>query len=131
MRPDRLLTDERGSAPVESVFAIVILAVLTLGALQVAFALYARNVLASAAHEGARAAVERGAVAADAEALVTSVVQRAAGGMVDDLRVDVGVAHDGPRSVVTVHVRGTAAPFGPVPVTIPLDSTATSVVEAP
>ena len=36
------------------------LAVLTLGAVQVAFVLYARNVLASAAHEGVRAAVERG-----------------------------------------------------------------------
>jgi Flp pilus assembly protein TadG len=131
MRPDRLLTDERGSAPVETVFAIVMLVVVTLGALQVAFALYARNVLASAAHEGARAAVERGAVPGDAEDLVTSVVQRSAGGMVDDLRVDVSAAADGTRSVVTVHVRGTTAPLGPVPVTVPLDATATSVVETP
>ena len=131
MRPHRLLTSERGSAPLESIFAIVLLLVLTLGALQVAFALYARNVLASAAHEGVRALVERGAVAGDALALATGVVRRAAGGLVDDVRVDVTSAERGPRTVLTVRVRGTTARFGPVPVTIPLTASATSVVESP
>lgn len=131
MRPHRLLNDERGSAPLESVFAIVMLVVLTLGALQVAFALYARNVLASAAHEGVRAVVERGSVEDDARAVAAAVVERAAGGLVDDLRVDVTSVAQGARTITTVHVRGSTAPFGPVPVTLPLRATARSVSEAP
>ena len=131
MRPDRLLRSERGSAPLESVFAIVMLVVLTLGALQVAFTLYARNVLAAAAHEGARAVVERGAVAGDALRVATAVIERAAGGLVDDVRVELSAGGRGPRTVLTVHVRGTTAPFGPVPVTLPLSASATSVAESP
>ena len=121
------MNDERGSAPVEGIFAIVMLVVLTLGGLQVALALYARNVAVSAAHEGARAIVERGAVAADAEAVAAGVVRRAAGGMVEDLAVDVS----GSRTLVSVHVRGTTARLGPVPVTIPLRATATVSRELP
>ncbi len=131
MRPHRLLNGERGSAPIESIFAIVMLLILTLGALQVAFALYARNVLTSAAHEGVRALVERGAVDADGQSVATAVVRRGAGGLVDDLRVGVTSAERGPRTVVTVHVRGRTARFGPVPVTLPLTATATSVAEMP
>ena len=131
MRPDRLLKSERGSAPLESIFAIVMLVVLTLGALQVAFALYARNVLASAAHEGVRAIVERGAAMDEAPAVASAVIERAAGGLVDDVRVDVTAAERSPRAVLTVHVRGVTAPFGPVPVTLPLSASATSVAESP
>lgn len=127
MRSHRLLSDERGSAPLESVFAIVMLVVLTLGAIQVAFALYARNVVASAAHEGARAIVERGAVEGDARALAAYVVERSAGGLVDDLSVDVATS----ERAVRVHVRAVTASFGPVPVTVPLRATATSFVERP
>ncbi len=107
------------------------LVVLTLGALQVAFALYARNVLASAAHEGVRAVVERGAAEGDAQAVAAAVVERAAGGLVERLRVDVTSAPRGSRTIFTVQVRGKTAPFGPVPVTLPLVATATSATEAP
>ena len=131
MRPHRLLNGERGSAPVESIFAIVMLVVLTMGTLQVAFSLYARNVTVSAAHEGARAIVERGAVAGDAEAVATEVVRRAAGGLVDDLAVDVTSEQSGSRTILSVHVRGKTARFGPVPVTIPLRATATAAQEVP
>ena len=131
MRSHRLLNAEHGSAAIETVFAIVLLVVLTLGAVQVAFALYARNVVASAAHEGVRAAVERGATGADAVDVVAAVVERAAGGLVDDLRVDVTSATRGPRTVLTVHVRGATAVFGPVPVALPLSAEATSVTETP
>lgn len=127
MRTDRLLKDERGSAAVESVFAIVMLIVLTLGAVQVAFALYARNVVASAAHEGARAIVERGSVTSDARAVAATVVERSAGGLVQDLEVDVTTSDD----AVRVHVRATTARFGPVPISIPLRASATSFVERP
>lgn len=127
MRAHRLLTGERGSAPVETIGAIVMLVVLTLGAVQVAFALYARNVVMSAAHEGARAVVERGPVAGDAEEVAASVVTRSAGGLVDDLAVDVRAT----GTTVTVNVRATAAAFGPVPVAVPLTASATSFVERP
>jgi Flp pilus assembly protein TadG len=120
-----VLRDERGSAPLESIFAIVMLVVLTLGAVQVAFALYARNVVMSAAHEGARAVVERGAISEDAQAVAFAVVERSAGGLVDGLRVDVTTS----GSAVRVHVRATTAPFGPVPVALPLGATATSFRE--
>ena len=128
MRPHRLLTSsDRGSATVESIFSIVMLMLVTLGALQVAFVLYARNVLASAAHEGVRAAVELEAVEGDAGAMAASVVERAAGGLVDDLDVDAVAARSGSREVLTVRVRATVAAFGPVPVAIPVSVTATSV----
>lgn len=106
---------------------MVLLMLLTLGALQVAFALYARNVVASAAHEGVRALVERDSGVADAETVATTVVERATGGLVEDLSVDV----TGSEGVVRVHVRGRTAPFGPVPITVPLRATATSVRETP
>lgn len=127
MRAHRLLKDERGSAPVESIGAIVMLLLLTLGAVQVAFALYARNVVLSAAHEGARAVVERGAVAGDARAIATAVVRRSAGGLVDGLVVDVTPA----GTTIRVDVRATTAPFGPVPFRMPLEASATATLERP
>lgn len=131
MRSHRLLRNrERGSATIESIFAIVMLAVLTLGAAQVAFVLYARNVLVSAAHEGVRAAVERGATAGDATPVVSSVIRRAAGGLVSDLAVVAHASSRPGREVLTVSVRGTVAVFGPVPLEIPVTATATSVREA-
>lgn len=127
MRTDRLLSDERGSAPVETIGALVVLLVLTLGAVQVAFALYARNVVMSAAHEGARAVVERGAVVGDAEEVAAAVVARSAGGLVDDLAVDVATT----ATTIRVSVRAKTAAFGPVPVRVPLTASATSFVERP
>jgi Flp pilus assembly protein TadG len=127
MRPDRLLREERGSAPVETIGAIVMLVVLTLGAVEVAFALYARNVVMSAAHEGARAVAERGAVAADARELAAAVVARSAGGLVDGLAVDVTTT----GTTVRVSVRAKSAPFGPVPVALPLRASATSFLDSP
>jgi hypothetical protein len=121
---------ERGSATVESIFAIVMLAVLTLGAVQVAFVLYARNVLVSAAHEGVRASIERGAAGGDAAPVISSVIRRAAGGLVSDVAVDAEVSPAGGREVLRVKVRGTVAAFGPVPFEIPVTATATSVREA-
>ncbi|MFJ6679163.1 TadE/TadG family type IV pilus assembly protein [Microbacterium sp. NPDC091382] len=49
----RLLSDERGSTPVEFVLVGVLLTVLTLGVLQLGLAVYVRNVVHDAAVEGA------------------------------------------------------------------------------
>lgn len=127
MRWDRLLNNEDGSAPIESIFSMVLLLLLMLGVIQVGLALYARNVLIASAHEGARAAVERGASGSDAETIATAAVRRSAGGLVRDLQVDVEASRSIDATIVTVHVAGTVGSFGPVPIPVPVsvDATAT------
>jgi Flp pilus assembly protein TadG len=115
---------ERGSAPVETIFAIVFLMLLVLGVLQVAFALYVRNVVASSAHEGARAAIELGRDPASARSIARDVVARSAGGLVRDLDVDTAVGRSSNGSVVRVLVTGSLTPFGPFPISIPFATTA-------
>ena len=104
--------------------AIVVLMFLALGTIEVAFALYARNVVGAAAHEGARAAAELGGSRNDASDVVRAAVTKAAGGLVRDLRVQTTVARRGVRSVIRVHVAGMLKPFGPVPLPVPLKATA-------
>ena len=114
------IRQEEGSAVVESVFAIIFLMLLALGTIEVAFALYGRNVVLSAAHEGARAAVEVGRTPDEAEAIAIDTVRNAAGGLVDDLRVDVASsAGEGVRSV-QVTVAGHLSLLGPLPFTVPI-----------
>jgi Flp pilus assembly protein TadG len=127
LRQHRLLTlqDERGSAVVESVMAIIVLMFLVLGTIEVAFALYARNVVGAAAHEGARAAAELGRTSGDATSVARAAVVRSAGGLVRDLQVSSTVARVGTRSVVRVRVSGMLRSFGPVPVPVPLRAEAT------
>jgi Flp pilus assembly protein TadG len=118
---------QRGSAVLESIFALLLLLVLVLGAIQVAFVLYARNVVASSAHEGARAAVELGRDAADARTVAATVVESSARGLVEQLQVDVSLQSEGELSIVRVYVTGRLKSFGVVPVAIPVRSIATSV----
>jgi Flp pilus assembly protein TadG len=117
---------QRGSAPIETVFAVGILLFLALGTVQVAFALYARNVMAASAHEGARAAIELGRSPADAIAVARRTVVRSAGGLVEGLRVDVTIQSTGTDSVVRVRIRGWLKALGPVPLPLPVDAVATS-----
>ncbi|MFN2388128.1 MAG: TadE/TadG family type IV pilus assembly protein [Actinomycetota bacterium] len=128
MRLDRLLTRreprERGSAVVESIFAILMLLVLVLGAIEVAFALYGRNVLMTSAHEGARAAIEIGRDPSEAEALALRTVERAAGGLVEALQVRVASLDSGSERRVIVQVRGRVRALGPVPLRIPVEAIA-------
>jgi hypothetical protein len=119
-----LLSDARGSAVVETVMATVVLMTLVLGSIEVAFALYARNVVAAAAHEGARAAVELGSTSGDAARVARAAAQRAAGGLIDDLEVLTSVRRVGADTLVRVRVRGMLEAFGPVPLPIPLSSVA-------
>ena len=123
MRKRRLLND-RGSTTVEATAAIVLLILLVLGTLEVAYLLYARNVVMSSAHEGARAAVERGRDLEDAKAIALDTVERAAGGLIRGLEVRVGSARSASGRVVIVRVSGTLTPLAPVPIPIPLTATA-------
>ena len=117
---------QRGSAPVETVFAMAILLFLVLGTVQVAFAVYARNVMAASAHEGARAAIELGRSPADAVAVARRTVVRSAGGLVEGLRVSVTIQRIGADSVVRVRISGWLKALGPVPLPLPVDAVATS-----
>ena len=118
------MISERGSAVVESVAGIVALLVLVVGVIEVAFALYARNVVVAAAHEGARAAIELGSGPGDASAVARAAVHRAAGGLVDDLVVETSFAATRPTVRVRVTVSGVLDAFGPVPFPMRLSSTA-------
>jgi hypothetical protein len=128
MRSSQLLSGspplERGSAPVESLLAIVILLFLALGVVEVAFALYGRNVVAASAHEGARAGIEVGRSPADAAAVASRAVRSAAGALISHLKVDSAATRIGGRLVVRVRVSGTMESFGPVPFPIPVSAAA-------
>lgn len=116
---------ERGSAPLDAVFAMAFLLFLVLGAIEVVWALYGRNVLMSSAHEGARAAVEIGRSSSDAVAIATRSIERSAGGLVEDLEVGVSTALKEGRSSVHVEVEAVLVPWGPVPLPIPVRTAAT------
>jgi hypothetical protein len=122
-------SEDRGAAPVEMTFAIILLMTLTLGVIQVAFTLYARNVVAASAHEAARAALERGRSESEAASIAREVVTRATGRLVDDLTVNVATRGPANRRFVSVRVRGVVTDFGPVPLPIHLSSTATAQID--
>lgn len=126
VRRHRLLTrSQRGSAPVGAIFGMLFIVFIVLGSIEVAFALYARNVVASAAHEGARAAIEVNRSLGDAAEIAQRTVARAAGGLVSELAVhtDITTSPEGiGRSNVTV--RAELRVLGPIPVTIPVRLTA-------
>ena len=81
------------------------------------------------AHEGARAAIERGRTAEEASVIARDTVNSAAGGLVDGLRVDVSSQSVGERQLVVVTVAGRVRPVGPVPVTMHLSTRATATRE--
>lgn len=110
----------------DATLSIIILLVMVLGAVQVALTLYARNVVAAAAHEGARAAIELGRNPHDALVVARSSVERSAGGLVDRMRVTMSLDSTGARSVVQVRVTGLLNSPGPVPLKFPVSSVATS-----
>lgn len=126
VRHHRLLIqrDDRGSAPIESLFALILLLFLMLGTIEVAFALYGRNVIASAAHEAARTAVELGRDPRDAAVVATNTVVRSAGGLTRDLNVVVDT--DTGDGSVRVTVTGVVDAFGPIPFPFPVEAVATA-----
>ena len=129
MRRHRLLKDERGSAVVESTLSIVVLMFLVLGTVQVALVLYGRNVLMTAAHEGARAAVEIGRDPADGAIKARQMIERTTGSIVRDLDIVVGQESWGGRDVVSVRVSGKLGTFGPVPVPVRIPTRASATRE--
>ena len=118
---------ERGSALVESIFAIVFLMVLTLGVTQLALTLYGRNVVIASAHEGARAATELGRSQREAEEIALRTTRSATGSLVDDLEIEVLSEPAGEDALITVRLTGRLAAVGPVPISIPVEAQASSL----
>jgi hypothetical protein len=110
------LLNDRGSTLVESVFGLTLLLLAAIAIVQVALVMYARNVMAAAAHEGARLAVERGAQPEEARALALGVIEGVAGGLVDNTTITSGVSGDR----LTLRVSGSVDSFGPLPLGIPV-----------
>lgn len=108
MRPPAALADDRGSSPVEFVLVGALLTALILSALQIAFAIYVRNVVHDAAVEGAHYAALADTTLGEGAERTRTVISRAVG---RDYAEDVSVGQDsslGHESVV-VRVR-TALP---------------------
>jgi hypothetical protein len=122
-----LTIPERGSALVESIFAIVFLMLLSLGVAQLALTLYGRNVVIASAHEGARAATELGRTEEEGMAIALRTTRSATGSLVDDLEIEVLAEPAGEDALITVRLRGRLAAIGPVPVSIPVEAQASSV----
>lgn len=106
---------ERGSVTVESVAAMVLLLFLVLGTIEIAFFLYARNVVKASAHEGARAALEIGRTQEEAAMLAERTVRRAVGGIVRDIEVMTNARSLDGSSFVRVSVDAKIEGFGPIP----------------
>ena len=99
---------------------------LVVGVIEVALALYGRNVALAAAHEGARAAIELASSREEAAEVARATVKRAAGNLVQQLRVSVRAFRSSDHSLVRVHVTGKLNVVGPVPLPVPLVVSATA-----
>lgn len=126
-----MLNREMGSAPVESIFAVILLMVLALGTIQVGLALYGRNVVSSAAHEAARAGIELGTTRSEAESIAASMVKTAGGRLVRGLEVRVDAQEDERVRTVRVRIVGTIDVIGPLPLPVPVDARASATTEGP
>lgn len=129
MRRPSLLGDERGSSPVEFVLVGTLLTALTLAVLQIAFAVYVRNVVHDAAVEGAHHAALADTSHAEGVARTQEVITRAIGG---EYAEEVAVGEDtalGHPSVV-MRVRTTLPVIGLLGVPYGLEVEARAPVES-
>lgn len=102
----RVCADDRGSAPVEFVLVGTLLTALTLAVLQLAFAVYVRNVVHDAAVEGAYHAALADTTPQEGVDVTREVISRAIGSeYADDVRI--GVSGIAPHETVDVRVRTT------------------------
>lgn len=121
--------DERGSSPVEFVLVGALLTALTLAVLQVALAVYVRNVVHDAAVEGAHYAALADTSLDEGASRTKAVITRAVG---PDYAGDVAVGEDDSLGYPTVRMRvRTALPvLGLVGVPLGLEVEARAPVES-
>jgi Flp pilus assembly protein TadG len=118
------LLNQKGAAPVEAAFGLLLLVTVAVSIVQVILVVYARNVMAAAAHEGARMAVERHRDPQTSIDMVSELVANATGRLVEDLGVAVEVV--GRR--LHVRVTGTVDAIGPLPVGIWIEGDASALL---
>lgn len=129
MRARAALGDERGSSPVEFVLVGALLTALTLAVLQIALAVYVRNVVHDAAVEGAHYAALADTTPGDGVMRTQQVISRAIG---SDYAEDVAIGQDsslGHPSVV-VRVRTTLPVLGLIGIPQALEVSARAPVES-
>jgi hypothetical protein len=122
----RVKSRHQGSATIDVIAALVLLIALTLGGVQIALTLYARNVLIAATHDGARRGIELGRTADEATDLARSFVESAAGGLVRDANVSAEAREMNDEFLLRVRITGTIEVPGPIPLGIPFDARATT-----
>lgn len=129
MRVAVAVREERGSNPVEFVLVGTLLTALTLAVLQLAFAIYVRNVVHDAAVEGAYYAALADTTAKEGEERAREVIRRAIGpSYADDITV--ASARREERETVEVRIRTTLPVFGLVGVPAALQVEAHAPVES-
>lgn len=110
-RVRRMLRDDAGSSPVEFVLVGTLLTVLTLSVLQIAVAVYVRNVLHDAAVEGAHQAALADSSPAEGIVRTKETITRAVGAMyADDVTASMSNALGAPT--IEIQVRAMLPVFG-------------------
>lgn len=120
---------ESGSLPLESIPVLLLVLLAGLATAQLAVTLYGANVLRASAHEAARALIEHRSVPAEARRTALDLVRHGAGGVVDDLDVDISRRDGAVAVVVRVRVTGELEAVGPIPISLPVSAAATVTKE--
>jgi Flp pilus assembly protein TadG len=122
------LRDDRGSSPVEFLLVGTLLTALTLAVLQVALAVYVRNVVHDAAVEGAyHAALADTALEEGADRARVVITQAIGGAYAED--IEVGTSNAFPQETVRVRIRTSLPVFGLIGVPYALEVEAHAPVE--
>ncbi|MDF2561980.1 MAG: TadE family protein [Microbacterium sp.] len=125
----RSVADDRGSSPVEFLLVGTLLTALTLGVLQLALAVYVRNVVHDAAVEGAYHAALADTTQEEGVQRTREVVTRAVGASyAEDIRIGTSGARG--QEVVDVRVRSTFPLLGLIGVPFAMEVEAHAPVEA-
>ncbi|WP_164234866.1 TadE/TadG family type IV pilus assembly protein [Microbacterium hydrocarbonoxydans] len=125
----RALADDRGSSPVEFVLVGTLLTVLTLAVLQLALAVYVRNVVHDAAVEGAYFAALADTSPEEGAERTREAISRAVGAAYAE-DVMVGQSQEQGHPTIEVHVRTTLPVIGLVGIPYALEVEAHAPVES-
>lgn len=123
MAARRPFDDDTGSSPVEFVLVGTLLTALTLGVLQLALAVYVRNVVHDAAVEGAYYAALADTTLDEGAERARTVIERAVGSAYAD-DIAVGVTDLGDRERIDVRIRTALPVIGLLGVPAALEVTA-------
>lgn len=129
MRLARSFADDRGSSPVEFLLVGTLLTALTFGVLQLALAVYVRNVVHDAAVEGAYHAALADTTQEEGIERTQEVITRAIGASyAEDVRIGASGARG--QETVDVRVRSTFPLLGLIGVPFAMEVEAHAPVEA-